>query len=584
MPKKKEKKSKWNKKKAENNTFLIEQVFSDKVRERDGCLWHDRDEKCNECITVVPDKTRHHAIWGNRENKVSLKTRYLAEYVPFKEHLLTPEKLDTILEKWGIYRVGRGWGGNLPEKFVSDEYLVFSAKVNPTRPRIYNIEYSGGRYGRPRDISYNLRVGERGIGTAGDVPLSLIEEFKRMVCLMMNHTYSEDFKLWHITMPLLHNFVQYEGIRAPGSVKKDIGAVYRCKTLTEAAEFVFGRATKAHRASILAWAKWKDKGSLRAAMAAKGLVPDDYLDALNIGQIFKTFNPVDEEGAKDVRDFRMLLKMVTETSRKKLMTDQGHTGMSITRCMLDLMRSVKGMTDAGEDPRDYLRGRMPSSWTEYHDIMSERYNRIQRDKEAAKFKAMKMAQDVGAKALHNVEMTVPEDEAADNETHLKIVIPEEGTQVVQWGTELNHCIGSYAKDMARGVCLLFGVYALNDGAEKLIATGEIRGGSLTQLYGPRNTLMKPGSLGTVCQAVARILPGLNVSRFYGTDPYYGPVQIAQEAPSEPALALAEAGAVALDAYVAPINEVDAPAPAGLPPADHHVFVPADDIDPADVPF
>lgn len=503
----KKRKKRYNPKKAPNNSFLIS---------------HTAGESSN---------YDSHGIWGNKEGKVSLKTRRCVEYVPApRGNTVRGRKLDAhewekfLRDKWNITMGPNGKMRNLPRRWMSDTYLVFSKTGNPDKPRLLTIDWDGKKHTSITNISYKMNVGERGgPGLCRDVPDSVRQEFKEMVCLLMEYKYTDDFKLWHLIMPLLRDFVKYDGLVLPDrmtDIRPEIGNVYRYKNLTDAAVHVFGRATKAHRASISAWTLWNKPGFMFAAMCAKGLLPDDYLDALNIGQVFRSWEP--DKWEKGMRKFRRLLSRVTETSRKRLMTDHA-IRHRLDDTLRDIMRGITQIEEAGEDPNDILRRRMPRSWREYHDVLHDRLRQIQRDQEAVKYKAMRMASDIKAKQLDGHQFTAVD---KSKETQLlKLVIPKDGSEVVQWGTDMRHCIGSYASDMARGRCILFGVYTQTlNGPDKLLATGEIKGNRLSQLYGKYNEDIDRSLATAVRMAVASLVPGLSCGGYEFSIPVFqGPM-------------------------------------------------------------
>ncbi len=577
MPKKKQKK--WNKKKAPNTTFLIDSAFKDTTRLGRSCVWHDMEQRCDECTEYVPDKYTYYSLWGDRAGKVMLKLTQCYEFQPWDHRKTTAEEQEKRRKAFGIKK-GVYRDKNLPRRWSAVRHLTFSQRINPERPRLFVVNFDKERRGPSlMDMSYSLKVGEPhsgfGMWNGNDC---LVEEFKKMVCVMRGIEYTEDFKLWHITMPLLANLVKYDDYDCghKDRVPLALGQLFRHNSLTDAAHYVFRRTGKDLRRSIHAWIRWKQWGSMYAALAGRGLVADDHLRAMTIGHVYANWTPANPDTA--IKKFRKMLKPLSENSRKRLITDDNVEGRywSFDRTMADTWASFTRLTEYGVDPAEVISRRMPTSWVEYHNILSDRLNQEIRDRKAKEFKAMKMSASAISLCLDDYEFTT------DTGKRLKFKVAKDGAEVVEWGHLMDHCIASYASQMAAGQCILFGVYEVDKkDQEVLLATGELGGvygskriSKLKQLYGKRNQPIGKADDASVrihlCRVLPGISPGVSPHMAYGAarpeNKFHGPVYWIPENEATRTLAKfvqMNDGRVALAPGVAPGV---APAPAGLPPA------------------
>lgn len=221
---------------------------------------------------------------------------------------------------------------------------------------------------------------------------------------------------------------------------------------------IYGTYTKAHFKDFVQKTEGNDNVEEYDPFAPidvlRGMVPHEWLDGLHM------------QVAGNVTTMRKFLRRFTIKKRLDFVTNQQE---NYYKC--DILRMVDHLTKHGVKIPELPRRQF--NWKDIHDALLPLLGLIE-------VKGKKISQIEIAKEIDGLKM----------EGH-HIVTAKTTGQVIEWGNQQHHCIGSYVNEAVGGSCVLFGVYR-NDGA--LIANGymgsEDLGGvktwSIVQLLGKHN--------------------------------------------------------------------------------------------------
>lgn len=158
---------------------------------------------------------------------------------------------------------------------------------------------------------------------------------------------------------------------------------------------------------------------------------------------------------------------------------------NIKKLVLYIMREVRmyqgidNALDATSYLRDYNRmsetlnvdiEKYPKSLKRSHDLVMINYNAINQDERAK----IEFAKVVERSNYSDLEF-IPKKKDLD----FAIVIPKEPKELVNEGSALSHCVGSYVKDVCSGRCQIVFLRRKDD-IKKPLATVEIRGNQIRQ--------------------------------------------------------------------------------------------------------
>lgn len=221
---------------------------------------------------------------------------------------------------------------------------------------------------------------------------------------------------------------------------------------------------------------------------AKAVVNSTSLNGLAVASSLKTVVPVDwlipviasfrHEIMWNRDEFRALMTRLPDHQKRLLLADMGNTQPNGVRTMwiTDSLRSIHQMPP-GDLPR-------ATTWREFHDILVPRARALGSYRENQEIPQKGVSKKLDGLTTAGLELRSAKD------TH----------ELVRWGEEMSHCIGSYGGDAVRGASHLFGLFE----GEKMIANLEVApGGRVRQFYGrfnerPSEKITKP-----VVDAIAR---------------------------------------------------------------------------------
>ena len=182
-------------------------------------------------------------------------------------------------------------------------------------------------------------------------------------------------------------------------------------------------------------------------------------------------------------DLRGFLQDVPQNILKRLLTVQTllmapqYWGMEIH----DTIQSYRIIVENG-DSVDFSAIKKVNTWKEIHDYF------------ASEVKKMKTKNRlIPATPLSKKIVEIPEQE------NFKIVLPEDTHTLLNWGSSMNHCIGSYASNAVSGSDVFIGI--IKD--DKMVGNAQIQAktGNLIQIFGKHNQYIEP----TILQSVVGTL-------------------------------------------------------------------------------
>jgi len=214
---------------------------------------------------------------------------------------------------------------------------------------------------------------------------------------------------------------------------------------------------------------------------AKAVVNSTSLNGLAVAASLKTIVPIDwlipviagfrHEIQWNRDEFKALMTRLPDHQKRLLLADMGNAQPNGVRTMwiMDSLRSIHQMPP-GDLPR-------ATTWREFHDILAPRARALGNYRENQEIPQKGVSKKLDGLTTAGLELRSAKD------TH----------ELVRWGEEMSHCIGSYGGDAVRGSSHLFGLFE----GEKMIANLEVApGGHVRQFYGrfnqrPSEKITKP---------------------------------------------------------------------------------------------
>lgn len=196
--------------------------------------------------------------------------------------------------------------------------------------------------------------------------------------------------------------------------------------------------------------------ALLAGLSVQGLVPTDWIVKW-MPQIVQETNFEYMHVYPRVREARRLFRSMSEKQLRRLVTNGGKL-----YALADTVMSFNQVRE--KDPEFDLKELSFTSFKDLHDVLS-RENRKRREARVPveyKGRAKKLPGQYG---------------------DYRIVAPSDTWDLVNWGTEMNNCIGGYGRSVTDGRCLLYAVYD----KEKMIGNMELDPkGNIRQFVGKHN--------------------------------------------------------------------------------------------------
>lgn len=399
-----------------------------------------------------------YTTWARRDGtKVSLRIEEKIKYVP--KHVKKKERITLeSIEPWSYYKLIEQW----------------SVTIKDGKPVIYQYIPKVG----VKTQSYKFIHAST-------------EAFLEAVCLMMGRKFTEDFALWHITMPRLAEVMTVQSVRGrPGA---RVGKLFSLPSVYDICRAVWGKKTKAHVKDAVRWMTNGQFGHFEVALDVKGLVPHEHVSSATISDSIAEMY----RGSARNGQLRQLFKLLTPTAILRLL--EGPAPHSLWS-RYDTLNALK--TLGRREAKLLLRRQgMPKDWRHLHDVFTARAGELRLLNQKKKLSALKIPS-------HSLSQELSKLSIATSQGNLSIKIPENGYEIALWGEKLRHCIGSYAEMAAQSRCLLFGVYL----GDKLLATGELARGAVRQLYGLHNQRMNNEMDRAVCCGVLDVLDDISRKR------------------------------------------------------------------------
>lgn len=231
-------------------------------------------------------------------------------------------------------------------------------------------------------------------------------------------------------------------------------------------------------------------GLIYYARHFRNLVPTDWI----VSFLKETTLAREIEDRRDVQkhlsnlkssDFRKFLQDVPQNILKRLLSKQTFFmapqfwGIEIS----DTIQSYRIIIDSG-NVVDFTAVKKVNTWKELHDYFA---------KEVRKLKTKNRI--IPATSLSQKITEIPEHE------NFKIVLPPDTDTLRDWGSTMNHCIGSYAGHAMSGSDVFIGI--VKD--DKMIGNAQIQAktGNLIQIFGKHNQRIETTTLESVVGTLVR---------------------------------------------------------------------------------
>lgn len=262
------------------------------------------------------------------------------------------------------------------------------------------------------------------------------------------------------------DYIQFE--HEVGIVRQVIGK----RDLPTAAKFLCGaKATRAHQKALANVLKTVDDPHevMNAVDLIRGLVPTDYLAEMMRQQFRLRNRMMTPNERKQIRSF---LKLFRPQRIMDFMRDD-----TASYFLVDTARQYYRMLEDGMEFPIYRYRNL----RDLHDAITLEARRFQ-----AQWQLDAEAREIDQAWYHDVDGLVAGD--------IIIVTPKQAKDLIYWGVEMNHCIGSYTTDAAKGISQFLAF--MKNG--KMYGNMQITGGRVNQVFGKSNRLLPEGELVEIC--------------------------------------------------------------------------------------
>lgn len=268
--------------------------------------------------------------------------------------------------------------------------------------------------------------------------------------------------IFRTSYPLFDHFdtMSYRSLGIPHMHSKDI---------QEFTRKMFGK-TRYRKDLVRAVAGTTNPHAIKNAYHVRGLVPVDWI----IKYLVSTKNKI-SYGVPMMTSIRPAFQNMTMNQRKAIMTALSDNTIPDNYYVEDLLDFAIQL------PKETVQAikMKPSNLYEVHNILSLEITKH-------KTKDVEIKQIRFAKQISEIDWT---------DTGISMVPATSTHQVINWGVEMGHCIGSYASHAANGTYTLAGIY--QDG--KLIGNAMFQRRKAVQIFGKFNKQLPDSVLKTIIE-------------------------------------------------------------------------------------
>lgn len=266
----------------------------------------------------------------------------------------------------------------------------------------------------------------------------------------------------HLAYPLIRELM-ISNKNQRGNVISGISGALRSETIMEATKVLYGVSN--YRKDLVRAVANSSFMTMAITHQLRNLVPVDWL--IKLMQEWNKKSGLDLNAAERVL-LRPFFKVLTLTQRKRLLDEIQKTPhmmwlVSETLRMFGLLSCEhKVVFQQGQ-----ILGR---SWRELHDfLMTDVQIRGAKEKPIEKVALAKKIAEI------------------PSSDDFSLILPETTTELITWGRDMGHCIGSYTDSAIRGSDVFLGI--MHKGT--MIGNAQIRtsGKQVVQIFGKRNTIL-----------------------------------------------------------------------------------------------
>lgn len=266
----------------------------------------------------------------------------------------------------------------------------------------------------------------------------------------------------HLAYPLIRElFVGNTAYR--GAVISGISAALRSETIMDATKVLYGVSN--YRKDLVRAVAKSSFMTMAITHQLRNLVPIDWI--IKLMQEWNTKSGMDINAAERVA-LRPFFKTLTMTQRKRLIDEI----LKSPHTMWIVSETIRLFGILFKDHEvNFQQGQVAGrSWREIHDFF------------------MTDIQIRGAKEkpIEKVSLAKKISEIPSNDD-FALVLPDTTADLITWGRDMGHCIGSYTNNAVKGSDVFVGI--MQKGA--MIGNAQIRtsGKQVVQMFGKRNTIL-----------------------------------------------------------------------------------------------
>lgn len=267
----------------------------------------------------------------------------------------------------------------------------------------------------------------------------------------------------HLAYPLMRE-LRLNNKRQMGTVVSGISGAMRSSNIMEMTKTLYGSSN--YRKDLVRAVAGSTFMTMAITSQFKNLVPVDWI--IKMIQEFSGKYSFDLNTAERMM-IKPFFKALTETQKKRLFNSMYSGHYRINWAVAETLRMF-GMLYRDHNVR-FIPGQLEGrSWHEIHDVLMTDLE-IRGAKEEP-IKKVKLAKKIA-------EIPASDDFA--------LVLPETTTELITWGKEMRHCIGSYANTAVRGENVFIGI--MKNG--KMIGNAQINvsAKSVVQIFGKHNRVL-----------------------------------------------------------------------------------------------
>lgn len=296
----------------------------------------------------------------------------------------------------------------------------------------------------------------------------------------------------HTAYPLTQTLIRDTELVPTGLISH-----FRHDNMMEAVRSMYG--SKLYRKDLVKAVSEAPLPLASAALLFKGVVPIDWIISLLNNHKGLLVRPI---GVAQREALRALFKALTPAQQKRFLNGLMHDPAKKEKLVADwiftdTLRIFKRLNE--EYNANFAPGQIASkSWKELHDDLN-------RDLSRRRVRDQPIEQVSLAKKIDKVVLS----------DGYSIILPKSTHELIDWGRNMEHCIGSYTNEAVQGDSVFLGI--VKD--KQMIGNAQIsvKNKRLVQIFGKRNSYLDQNTLEVFSKALVKnkVLPETGFQHAYG---------------------------------------------------------------------